>query len=153
MLRNFVRRLEALWQRLEHVSEERCILAVMGISSGQDDLRICAIQEGWRLSFATTVERAVRIRQTNRIDVVLYDCDVADIDWRQDLFTLLNCAEPVFAIVISRVVYAQLSLAVLEGGGYAVTGKPLKRQSLTALVNGALQLKDTIDSCRVLEQV
>ena len=153
MLRNFVRRIGALWRQLEHVTEERSILAVMGISSGQDDLRICAIHEGWRLMFATTVERAVRIRQTNRIDVVLYDCDVAEIDWRQDLFTMLNCAEPVFAIVISRVVNAEFCLAVLESGAYAVTGKPLKRQSVAALVKGALDLEDTIDSCRVFEQV
>jgi len=153
MLRSFVRRIEALWRQLEHVSEERSILAVMGASSGQDDLRVCAIQEGWRLLFATTVERAVRIRQTNRIDVVLYDRDVAEVDWRQDLLTMLNCAEPVFAIVISRVVTAQFSLAVLENGGYAVARKPLKGQSVTALVKGAFELEDTIDSCHVLEQV
>jgi hypothetical protein len=46
-----------------------------------------------------------------------------------------------------------MSLDVLDSGGYAVTPKPLKRQSLVALVNGALQLEDAIDSCRVLEQV
>jgi len=153
MLRSLVLRIGALWRQLEHVSEERSILAVMRVSSGQDDLRVCAIQEGWRLLFATTVERAVRIRQTNRIDVVLYDRDVAEIDWRQDLFTMLNCAEPVFAIVLSRAVNAQFSLEVLENGGYAVAGKPMKRQIMVALVNGAMQLEDTIDSCGVLEQV
>ncbi len=153
MLRNLVLRLGALWRQLEHVAEERSILAVMRVSSGQDDLRVCAIQEGWRVLFATSVERAVHIRQTNRIDVVLYDCDVVEADWRQGLFTLLNCAEPVLAIAISRVVNAQMSLDVLDSGGYAVAAKPLQRQSLVALVNGALQLEDTIDSCRVLEQV
>jgi DNA-binding NtrC family response regulator len=153
MLRNLVLRIGALWRKLERVSEERSVLAVMGISSGQDDLRICAIHEGWRVMFATTVERAVRIRQTTRIDVVLYDRDVAEMDWRRDLSTILNCAEPVFAIAISRVANAQMSLDVLDIGGYAVTGKPLNRQRLTALVNGALQIEDTIDSCRVLEQV
>jgi hypothetical protein len=50
-------------------------------------------------------------------------------------------------------VNTQMSLDVLDSGGYAVTSKPLKRQSLVALVNGALQLEDAIDSCRVLEQV
>jgi PleD family two-component response regulator len=99
VLRNVVLRIGALWRQLEHVAEDRSVLAVMRLSSGQDDLRVCAIQEGWRVLFATTVERAVHIRQTNRIDVVLYDCDVADADWRQGLFTLLNCGEPVFAIV------------------------------------------------------
>jgi len=153
MLRNLVSRIGALWRQLEHVAEERSILVVMRLSSGQDDLRVCAIQEGWRVLFATSVERAVYIRQTNRINVVLYDCDVAEADWRQGLFTLLNCAEPVFAIAISSIVNAQMSLDVLDNGGYAVTSKPLNRQSLVALVNGALELEDAIDSCRVLEQV
>jgi len=153
MLRNLVLRIGALWRQLEHVAEERSILAVMHVGSGQDDLRVCAIQEGWRVLFATSVERAVRLRQTNRIDVVLYDCDVAEAGWRQGLFTLLNCGEPVFAIVISPVVNAQMSLAVIEDGGYAATAKPLKRQSVVALVNGALKMQDAIDSCRVLEQV
>jgi DNA-binding response OmpR family regulator len=153
MLRNLVLRIGALWRQLEHVAEERSILAVMRVSSSQDDLRVCAIQEGWRVLFATSVERAIHIRQTNRIDVVLYDCDVAEADWRQDLFTLLNCAEPVFAIAITPVVSAQKSLDVLDSGGYALTAKPLQRQSLVALVNGALQLVDAIDSCPVLEQV
>ena len=153
MLRNLVSRIGALWRQLEHVAEERSILVVMRLSSGQDDLRVCAIQEGWRVLFATSVERAVYIRQTNRINVVLFDCDVAEADWRQGLFTLLNCAEPVFAIAISGVVNAQMSLDVLDNGGYAVTLKPLNRQSLVALVNGALELEDAIDSCRVLVQV
>jgi DNA-binding NtrC family response regulator len=153
MLKNLVLRIGALWRQLEHVAEERSILAVMHVGSGQDDLRVCAIQEGWRVLFATSVERAVRLRQTNRVDVILYDSDVEKADWRPGLFTLLNCGEPVFAIVIAPVVDAQMALAVIEEGGYAATEKPLKRQSVAALVNGALQLQYAIDSCRVLEQV
>ncbi|HWY46132.1 MAG TPA: hypothetical protein VNX70_02030 [Bryobacteraceae bacterium] len=153
MLRNLVSRIGALWRQLEQMTEERSILAVMQISSGQDDLRLCGIQEGWRVLFATTVERAVHIRQTNRVDVVLYDCDVAEADWRRGLVTLLNSGEPVFAIVLSRVVNASLSLDVLENGGYAVAQKPLERHSLVGLVNGALQMEDAINSCRILEQV
>ena len=154
MLRRLVLRIGALWRWFEQAgAQERSILAVMPPSSGQDDLRVCSIQEGWRVLFATTVEGAVRIRQMNRIGVVLYDCDLPESDWREGLVTLLNCAEPVLAIVLSHVVDPRLCLAVLDGGGYAVTRKPLDRQSLVALVNGALQLEDTIDSCRVFEQV
>ncbi|HXA65202.1 MAG TPA: hypothetical protein VNV82_08625 [Bryobacteraceae bacterium] len=153
MLRNLVSRIGALWRQLEQVAEERSILAVMQISSGQDDLRVIGIQEGWRVLFATTVQRAVGIRQTNRVDVILYDCEVAEADWRPGLVTLLNSGEPVFAIVISRVVDTSISVDVLESGGYAVAPKPLERQNLVALVNGALQMEDTINSCRVLEQV
>ena len=154
MLRNLTLRIEALWRRLEQVgAQERSILAVMRASSGQNDLRVWSIQERWRLLYATTVESGVRIRQTNRIGVVLYDCDLPEVDWREGLATLLNCAEPVFAIVLSHVVDPQLYLAVLDRGGYAVTAKPLNQKSLVPLINGSLQQENTIDSCRVFEQV
>lgn len=154
VLRNLVRCVGVLCRRLQQVgTEERSILAVMPASSGQDNLGVWSIEEGWSLLFATTVEIAVRIRQANRIGVVLYDCDLPEVDWRKGLVTLLNCAEPVFAIALSRVVNARLCLGVLESGGYAVIGKPLDRQSLVGLVNGALRLEDSIDSCRVFEQV
>jgi len=155
MLKNLVLRIEALWRQLEEVGgQERSILAVMPASSGQDDVRVFSIQEGWRVLFTTTVEGAVHIRQRNpMIRVVLYDCDLQEGDWREGLVTLLNCAEPVFGIVLSSVVSPPLCHAVLESGGYAVTGKPLDRQSLVALVTGALRLEDAINSCRVFEQV
>ena len=80
-------------------------------------------------------------------------CDLPEVDWRKGLVTLLNCAEPVFAIALSRVVNARFCLAVLESGGYAVIGKPLDRQSFVGLVNGALRLEDSIDSCRFLSKL
>jgi DNA-binding response OmpR family regulator len=153
MLRSLVSRIGALWRQLERATEERSILVVMRISSGQDDLRVCGIQEGWRLLFATTVERAMYIRRTNRIDVILYDCDVVEADWRKGLATLLSSGDPVFAIVISREANASMSLDVIDSGGYALTTKPLDGQNVVALVNGALQMEDTINSCRVLAQV
>lgn len=153
LLRSLVSRIGALWRQLERAAEERSILVVMRISSGQDDLRVCGIQEGWRVLFATTVERAMYMRRTNRINVILYDCDVVETDWRQGLATLLTSGDPVFAIVISREVNASMFLDVIEGGGYALTAKPLDRRNVVALVNGALQMEDTINSCRVLAQV
>jgi DNA-binding response OmpR family regulator len=154
VLRNLVRYVGVLWRQLQQVgTEERRILAVMPALSGQDNLRVWSIEEGWSVLFATSVESAVSIRQANRIGVVLYDCDLPEINWRKGMVTLLNCAEPVFAIALSRVVNARFCLAVLESGGYAVVGKPLDRQSLVGLVNGALRLEDSIDSCRVFRQV
>ena len=155
MLRNLARYVGVLWRQLQQVgTEERNILAVMPALSGQDNVRVWSIQRGLECAVRTTsVESAVRIRQANRIGVVLYDCDLPEINWRKGMVTLLNCAEPVFAIAISRVVNARFCLAVLESGGYAVIGKPLDRQRLVGLVNGALRLEDSIDSCRVFEQV
>jgi len=154
VLRNLVQCVGVLWRQLQQVgTEERGILAVMPASSGQDNLRVWSIEEGWSVLFATTVESAVRIRQANPIGVLLYDCDLPEVDWRKGMVTLLNCAEPAFAIALSRVVNTRLCLAVLESGGYAVIGKPLDRQSFVGLVNGALRLEDSIDSCQVFEQV
>jgi DNA-binding response OmpR family regulator len=154
VLRNLVECVGVLWRQLQQVgAEERSILAVMPAFSDQNNLRVWSIEEGWSVLFATSVESAVRIRQANRISVLLYDCDPPEINWRKDMVRLLNCAEPVFAIALSRVVNARFCLAVLESGGYAVVGKPLDRQSLVGLVNGALRLEDSIDSCRVFEQV
>lgn len=154
MLRNLVQCVGVLWRKLQRVgAEERSILVVMPALSGQDKLRVWSIEEGWTVLFATSVERAVNIRQTNRIGVVLYDCDLSEINWRKGMVTLLNCAEPTFAIALSRVVNDRFCLAVLESGGYAVVGKPLDRQSIVGLVNGALRLEDSIDSCRLFEQV
>ena len=154
VLRNLVQCVAVFWRKLQRVgAEERSILAVMPALSGQDNLRVWSIEEGWSVLFATSVERAVRIRQANRIGVVLYDCDLPEINWRKGMVTLLNCAEPTFAIALSRGVNARFCLAVLESGGYAVIGKPLDRQSLVGLVNGALRLEDSIDSCGVFEQI
>ena len=154
VLRNLVQCVGVFWRKLQRVgAEERSILAVMPALSGQDKLRVWSIEEGWSVLFATSVERAVRIRQANRIGVVLYDCDLPEINWRKGMVRLLNCAEPTFAIALSRVVNARFCVAVLESGSYAVIGKPLDRQSLVGLVNGALRLEDSIDSCRVFEQV
>jgi DNA-binding response OmpR family regulator len=154
VLRNLVQCVGMLWRQLQQVgAEERSILAVMPASPDQNNLRAWSIEEGWSVLFATSVESAVRIRQANRIGVVLYDCDLPEINWRKGMVTLLNCAKPVFAIALSRVVNARFCLAVLESGGYAVIGKPLDRQTFVGLVNGALQLEDSIDSCRVFEQV
>jgi DNA-binding response OmpR family regulator len=154
VLRTLVKRVGMLCRRLQQMgTEERGILAVMPASLHQDNLRVWSIEEGWSVLFATSVESAVRISQGNRIGVVLYDCDLPEINWRKGMVTLLNCAEPVFAIALSRVLNARFCLAVLESGGYAVAGKPLDRKSLVGLVNGALRLEDSIDSCRVFEQV
>jgi DNA-binding response OmpR family regulator len=134
VLRNLVRYVGLLWRQLQQVgAEERSILAVMPALSVQDNLRVWSIEEGWSVLFATTVESAVRIRQANRISVLLYDCDLPEINWRKGMVTLLNCAKPAFAIALSRVVNARFCLAVLGSGGYAVIGKPLDRQTFVRL--------------------
>ena len=69
VLRNLVECVGVLWRQLQQVgTEERSILAVIPALSGQDNLRVWSIEEGWSVLFATSVESAVRIspREPNR---------------------------------------------------------------------------------------
>jgi len=80
VLRNLVQRVGVLcWKLRRAGTEERRILAVMPALSDQNNLRVWSIEEGWSVLFATSVERAVNVRQANRIGVVLYDCDLPEI--------------------------------------------------------------------------
>jgi DNA-binding response OmpR family regulator len=157
MLKNFKGHLEHLWRQLEEVgTSERNVLAVLPASSGQDDLRVFAIEQHWQICFANTLERAVDILQRQKIDVVIYDRDLSDADWRralpQALSMISNCADPAIAIVLSYNTGSSEERLVLDCGGYAVARKPVERGNLVPLVNGALQLAEDIESLCLSER-
>jgi DNA-binding response OmpR family regulator len=149
MLNNFKCHLEHLWRQLEEVAtSQRNVLAVLPAFSRRADFRVFAIEQGWRICFASTLKRAVDILQTQKIDVVIYDRDLPDADWRRALPRLGNCASPAIVIILSYNTDASAERLVLDCGGYAVARKPLERGNLVPLVNGALQLVEEIDSLR-----
>lgn len=152
MFKHLKSRLDSLWRQLEQAGDvSRSVLAVLSTSSCQHDLRVFAIEQGWRMSFATTLRDALDIRQTKKIEVIIYDQDLPDAPWRQGLFQLLDCTGPALAILLSCTADARICRTVLESGGFAVARKPVDRGSLVPLVNGALQLAEDIDSCRISE--
>jgi DNA-binding response OmpR family regulator len=147
MLNNFKCHLEHLWRQLEEVAtSQRNVLAVLPAFSRRADLRVFAIEQRWQICFASTLDRAVNILQTQKIDVVIYDRDLPDADWRRALPRISK--GPAIVIVLSHTSGAIEQRLVLDCGGYAVARKPVERGNLVPLVNGALQLVEEIDSLR-----
>jgi CheY-like chemotaxis protein len=131
MLKNFKCHLEHLWRQLEKVAtSQRNVLAAPPAFSRRADFRVFAIEQRWQICFASTLERAVDIRQRQKIDVVIYDRDLPDADWRRALPRISNCAGPVIVIVLSYNTDVAAGRLVLDCGGFAVARKPVERCSL-----------------------
>jgi DNA-binding response OmpR family regulator len=144
MLNNFKCHLEHLWRQLEEVAtSQRNVLAVLPAFSRRADFRVFAIEQRWQICFASTLERAINILQTQKIDVVIYDRDLPDADWRR---ALPRISGPAIVIVLSDTTCSSEERLVLDCGGYAVARKPVDRGNLVPLVNGALLLAEDIDS-------
>jgi len=154
MLRQLKSRLGAFWRQLEHGGpQERRVLVVMDRSSCQDDLRIWAIENQWQLSFALTLQNAMAIQRATGSNVIIHDQALPGVDWRQGLQTILGCAKPAMAIVLSDNGRARICRSVLGCGAYALARKPMDEHAIVPLVNGALQLAADIDSLYVSESV
>jgi DNA-binding NtrC family response regulator len=146
MLKNLTGNLGAFWRRSEQARTlDRSVLLVAPASSCQDDVRVFAIEQHWRISFATTLERALEILRMKKINVIIYDQNLSGLDWRRGLVRMINCAESALAIVLSYEADARMYRCVLDSGGYAVGSKPVVRSNLIPLVNGALQLAEDIE--------
>jgi CheY-like chemotaxis protein len=147
-------RIKTIWQHLGQAGAEGPgVLAMTLTSSHCDELRIFAIQEGWNLRFANTLETAVQACRVRRVCVVLYDRDLPGMEWRRAFHLLLHSGRPVICILLSAALDSRLRKAVLDAGGYDLArkpperGKPLEREAVVGLVNGALALVADIDSC------
>jgi CheY-like chemotaxis protein len=154
MFGRLLARIENIWQRLGQAAAERPGVLAMTLSPGScNDLRIFAIEEGWKLRFANTLETAVQACQMSRVCVVLYDHDLPGMEWRKTFHSMLRAARPVSFILLSADVTSRLRKSVLDAGGFDLARKPLERckplerEAIVGLVNGALALAADIDSC------
>ena len=141
MLTNILERLGALWRQLEQAgaANERAVLVLTTFSSLQLELRVLAIEEGWRILFAQTLPDAIELGRMHGIAVILYDRDLPGVDWQTGLRSLAGI-HAAFFILLSRVVDRRLWKAVLDRGGYDVARAPLDRDNLALLINGAFTL-------------
>ena len=146
MFKNILGQIGALWRQIEQAgADERVVLAVTTFSSVQMDLRVFSIQEGWRILFAKSLEAALKLSKLHKVTIVIYDLDLPDVEWRKGLRSFVN-GYPVFFILLSPVVNQRLWKAVLDNGGYDVVRRPVERESLVPLVNGAFALASSVDS-------
>lgn len=147
MFKNILNRLGALRRQIERVGipSERTVLLVTMSSLMQTDLRILSIQEGWHILFARSVDAALYLSTVHKIAVVIYDQELPGANWRDALRSLVDAA-PVCFILLSSFVDRRFWKTVLDIGGYDVAQKPLNARSLVPLVNGALELTNSVES-------
>ena len=137
----------ALSRRWEHWARaKRTLMAVTRDARCKTSLRTLALEQGWRILFAETIEDGLRLQSLDRICVLIYDHQLPGVDWRDGLRTLLALDEPTLPIVISDVLSARLRSEVLNCGGFDLARNPLERECFVPLVNGALALAESIDS-------
>lgn len=137
----------ALRRRWEHLTQEHTtVLAVTRNPVCKMSLRVVALEQGWRILFAESIEDALRLQILNRICVLVYDRDLPGVEWRAALRCLLGSSAPLFPIVLSGALQARLRSEVLRCGGYDVARKPLEPRCFVALVRGALALAASIDA-------
>jgi DNA-binding NtrC family response regulator len=125
--------------RLDHRS--RTVLAVTRFRSLRAELRVLALEQGWHIVFASTLEDAVEIRRRARIAVVLYDRDFSCGEWRVGLRTLASCGDATCVILLSHEENSELRHDVVEQGGFDVARDPFDTRRLARLMNGALALE------------
>jgi len=137
----------ALWRRWERYAvANRTLLVVTRNTLCKTSLRTLALEQGWRILFAETIEDGLRLQSLDRICVLIYDHQLPGVEWRHGLRTLLALDEPTLPIIISDVLSARLRSEVLNCGGYDLARSPLEPEYFVPLVNGALALAESIDS-------
>jgi DNA-binding response OmpR family regulator len=136
-----------LWQQL--MPESRTVLALTTNSSCRSTLRVLALQEGWRILFADSLEEGVRLQGLNRAGIFVYDQNLPGVEWRQGLSTMVASHRSVFPIVMTDSPSSGLKREVLEYGGFDLARSPLEPECFVALVRGARALARSIDSLGV----
>lgn len=146
VLNEFLERTETLRRGWKRFAERQTVLAVTEDDRCRMSLRVLALQEGWRVLFARSVEDALRLGDGLDRYVLVYDRDLAGAGWRHGLRRMLDWSLGAFAILLAPSPDQRLRLEVLECGGYDVAGTPLDGGSFADLVNGAFALASAVDS-------
>jgi|GEM_PF-2441133 DNA-binding NtrC family response regulator len=136
--RDFLRKLEQF--RLE----SRTVLAVTDDERCRMSLRVLALEQGWHLLFASSVEDALLLRTGSRPCVLIYDREMPG-DWRAALRAFAASPQPAIPIVLAAQAGGNLRQEVVNCGGYDAAGKPVEGERLVRLVNGALALAESIE--------
>jgi hypothetical protein len=136
-----------LWRHLDNFAwENTTILAVTGNLAVRSSLRVLSLEQGWRILFADCLEDGLRLNRLNKVCILVYDRELAGVEWRRGLSMLLILHRASFPIVLSRAPNCRLRSEVLYFGGYELARNPLDPKHFAALVNGALALARSIDS-------
>jgi DNA-binding NtrC family response regulator len=147
VLNRFRARSSELWRHWDNFKwESTTILAVTNNLAVRSSLRVLSLEQGWRILFADCLEDGLRLQRLNKVWILVYDRDLAGVEWRHGLSMLLTLQRAIFPIVLSHMPNCRLRSEVLRFGGYELARSPLDPKHFAALVNGALALARSIDS-------
>jgi len=151
ILTSILSRFQTIRHRFEEVwHTERTILAVTPFAPERRTLHLFSLEQSWHISYAGTLCSAIELSKHRAPTVILYDRNTPGVDWTKAASVLTRVSGPVCFILLSETMDARLWRAVLEHGGYDVARKPLERNILVPLVNGACRLSGSIDCVEAL---
>ncbi len=126
------------FQNLPEISPADKTVAVLAVSPYEEDharLRMIFEHSNWRISSARGCHEAVRFLQTNRMAVLICECDLPDGSWRDLLEALSLLPYPPLLVVASQRADDSLWAEVLNLGAYDVLSKPFDRAEVTRIIS------------------
>ncbi len=98
----------------------------------------------WSLSFANSVEEALRLLRSEEIDVVITDITMPGRDGFDLLREVLTCPHlsRIPVLVLTGLADDGLKRRALDAGAFDLIGKPIQREDLIARVRSVLRTKD-----------
>ena len=105
-------------------------LAIMDDSPDRDELKSLFDDAGWYLAIEETFARAVTRQAIDRFQLILYERDRADGDWRQAVSLLSHLSPRPCVILLSGSLDANLWDELVRCGGFDVLKMPFEKEAV-----------------------
>ena len=111
-------------------------------------VRLCG-RLGWQLNYAPDLPTALLNLENQSFEVVIYDQDLPDQDWRQAVTSLATTAPWSSILLLSPLGHPELWNEVIRRGGHDILYKPISEggaESAIALAMARAKLRSSQDS-------
>lgn len=125
--------LSGLMQRVEDLgmASGPRILAITADIGFYSRVLGAAYQWRWSADWASTMNWGLKVCGSKPIDIVVYDRDLPDVDWREGLRSLSRLAAPPRVLLAANAIDEDLWRTVLRLRGYDVLSKPANSAQLS----------------------
>ena len=106
----------------------------------------------WRLKYAADLPAALTNLQTQSFEVVIYDHELPDQDWRLAVTSLANLTPRSSILLLSPLGHPELWNEVIRRGGHDILCKPISDdgfESAVALAMARAKLTSNLDKRRI----
>jgi DNA-binding NtrC family response regulator len=102
--------------------------------AGYDSIGRLCMRLRWELDYAADLPIALMNLRNRRFDVVIYDQDVPDQDWRVAVTSLATAAPWSSILLLSPLGYPELWNEVIRRGGHDLLSKPISEDRVESAV-------------------